>query len=102
MSCHVMVYGDFKDLTRRTVSDKLLLDKASNIAKNPKYDGCQSCLAAILYKLFDKKSSGANTSGGIVTRANKSDVRSEIMSKQHPPDLALRQLPEELHKLIKI
>ena len=36
-----MVYGDFKDLTRRTASDKVLRDEALDIAKNPKYDGCQ-------------------------------------------------------------
>ena len=30
-----MVYGDFKDLKRRTASDKVLRDKAFNIAKNP-------------------------------------------------------------------
>ena len=29
--------GDFKDLNRRAASDKLLLDKAFNIAKNSKY-----------------------------------------------------------------
>ena len=34
-----MAYGDFKDLTRRTALDKLLRDKAFNIAKIPKYDG---------------------------------------------------------------
>ena len=38
-----MAYGDFKDLTRRTASDKMLSDKAFNIAKNPKYDGYQCC-----------------------------------------------------------
>ena len=38
---HDMVYGDFKDLKRRTASDKILRDKAFNIAKNPKYDGYQ-------------------------------------------------------------
>ena len=31
---HVMLYGDFKDLTRRTASDKILSDKAFNIAKH--------------------------------------------------------------------
>ena len=36
---HYMVYGDFKDLNRRTAADKVLRDKAFNIAKNPKYDG---------------------------------------------------------------
>ena len=30
---HVTAYGDFKDLTRRTGSDKMLSDKAFNIAK---------------------------------------------------------------------
>ena len=34
-----MSYGDFKELTRRTGSDKILRDKAFNIAKNSKYDG---------------------------------------------------------------
>ena len=34
-----MAYGDFKDLTRRTASDKVMRDKAFNIAKKLKYDG---------------------------------------------------------------
>ena len=34
-----MAYGNFKDLTRRSASDKVLCDKAFKIAKNPKYDG---------------------------------------------------------------
>ena len=38
---HDMAYGDFKDLPRRTASDKLFFDKAFNITKNPKYDGYQ-------------------------------------------------------------
>ena len=38
-------YGDFKDLPRRTASDKVLYDKAFNIAKNQKYDGCLRGLA---------------------------------------------------------
>ena len=32
---HDMAYGDFKDSARTTASDKLLRDKAFNIAKNP-------------------------------------------------------------------
>ena len=36
---HDMAYGDFKDLARRTAADKVLRDKESNIAKDPKYDG---------------------------------------------------------------
>ena len=34
---HNMAYGDFKDLARRTDSDKVLRDKAFNIAQNLKY-----------------------------------------------------------------
>ena len=49
----------FKDLAKRTVSDKFLRDKAFNIAKNPKYDGYQRGLASMVYKFFDKKSKGS-------------------------------------------
>ena len=33
---HDMAYGDYKDLARRTAADKVLRDKAFNIAKDPK------------------------------------------------------------------
>ena len=52
-----MACGNFKDLTRRSASDKILCDKAFNIAKNPKYDGYQRGLASMVYKFFDKKTS---------------------------------------------
>ena len=44
-----MAYGDFKDLTRRTAFDKILRDKAFNIAKNSKNDGYQrrSCFNSL-------------------------------------------------------
>ena len=54
-----MAYGDFKDLGRRTASDKVLRNKAFNIAKNRKYDGYQRRLASKVYKFFDKKSEGS-------------------------------------------
>ena len=53
-----MEYGDFKDLAKKTASDKVLWDKAFNITKNPKYDGYQSGFASMAYKFFDKKSKG--------------------------------------------
>ena len=37
-----------KDLPRRTVSDKVLRDKAFNIAKNAKYDDDQGELASMI------------------------------------------------------
>ena len=54
---HDMAYGDFKDLKRRTASDKIR-DKAFNIAKNPRYHGYQRGLASMVYTFFDKKSKG--------------------------------------------
>ena len=36
---HDMAYWNFKDLARRTASDKTLCDRTFNIAKNPEYDG---------------------------------------------------------------
>ena len=56
---HDMAYGAFKDLNRRTSADKVLRDKAFDIAKNPKYDGYQHGLVSLVYKLFDKKTSGS-------------------------------------------
>ena len=56
----------FKDLAKRAASDKTLRNKAFNIAKNPKYDGYQRRLASMIYKLFDKKSTGS----GINTHVN--------------------------------
>ena len=49
---HDMAYGDFKDLTRRTASDKILRDKAFNTAKNLKYNGYQRGIACMVYNFF--------------------------------------------------
>ena len=72
-----MANGDFKDLARRTASDKILHDKAFNIAKNTKYDGYQRVLASIVQNIFDKKTSG-------------SSIKNENISND--------ELAEELHK----
>ena len=66
-------YG-IKDLTKRTVSDKVLRDKAFKIAKNPKYDGYQRGLASMVYKFFDKKFSGS----GITTIKPDYQLASEL------------------------
>ena len=75
-----MVYGYYKDLTRRTDSDKTLRDKAFNIDKNPKFDWYKRGLASIVYKFFDKKTS-------------VSGIKNEIISN--------KELSEELHKLLE-
>ena len=50
-----MAHRYFKYLNRGTAADKVLHDKACNIAKNPKYDGYQCGLASVFYKLLIKK-----------------------------------------------
>ena len=61
-----MAYGDFKDLAKRTAADKVLRDKAFEIASDQKYDRYQRGLASMVYKFFDKKSSGS----GIINKEN--------------------------------
>ena len=75
-----MAYRDFKDLKRRTFSDKILRYKACNIAKNLKYDGYQRGLASMVYNVFDKNSAGS----GIASNEFKQNL----------------QLAKELHKPI--
>ena len=53
---HDAGYSDSKDLTKRTVADKILRNRTCNIAKDQKYDGYQRGLASLVYKFFDKKS----------------------------------------------
>ena len=56
---HDAAYSDSKDLTKRTIADKNLKNKAFDIAKDPKYDGNQRGLASMVYKFFDSKVSGS-------------------------------------------
>ena len=56
---HDMAYGDFKDFTRRTTSDKILSDKAFNIAKNKENNEYQRGIASMVYHFFDEKTSGS-------------------------------------------
>ena len=71
-----MAYGKSKDLAKRTESDKVLRDKAFKIASDPKYDGYQRGLASMVYKFFDKKSSGS----GMVNEPNY-----QIANELHKP-----------------
>ena len=75
---HDMAYGDFKDLARRTPSDKFLRDKAFDIAKNHKYHGYQRGLASMVYRFFDKRSK--RSSVNIPLKFNK-----ELAEELHKP-----------------
>ena len=74
-----MAHGDFKDLNRRTIPNKVLRDKAFNIAKNPKNDGYQRGLASMVYNFLDKKTSS-------------DAIKKEIIQNE--------ELAKELHKSI--
>ena len=77
---HDLAYGKTKDLVKRTQSDKVLKDKAFKIGSNPNYDGYQRGLASMLYKFFDKKSSGS----GMVNEPNyqlANEVHNPIIRK---------------------
>ena len=54
-----MAYGKSKDLAKRTQSGRVMKDKAFKIASDPKCDDDQRGLAWMIYKFFDKKSSGS-------------------------------------------
>ena len=55
-----MIYGDFKDLIRRTAADNVLSYKAFHIAKNPKYEGYQRGLASMINNFFLKNNWGTD------------------------------------------
>ena len=67
----------FKDLPRKTASDKLLCDKAFDIAKTPS--------VIDIKKVLLQESTGTNTfvtgadAGGVVTRADKSTIKKKYV-----------------------
>ena len=86
-----MVFRDFKDINRRTAADKILQDKAFNIAKDLKGDRYQKCLPSMVYKLFGKEtfSSGIkneNISNEII-KFNKRKVHSPFIENVWGVDL---------------
>ena len=79
---HDSAYVDHKDLINRTEADKFLKDKAYDIASNPEHDGYQRGLASILYKFFDKKSTGS----GFKKLKNTTKPSSSILADElHKP-----------------
>ena len=74
-----MAYGDFKDLTKRTASNKILRDKAFNIAKIGNMMDIKVDLLQWSITFLIKKTSG-------------SGIKNENISN--------KELVEKLHKLI--
>ena len=78
---HDSAYADHKDLINRTKSDKVLRDKAYDIASNPEYDGYQRGLASMVYKFFDKKSLGSGFKKLKNTRKPRSSILADELHK---------------------
>ena len=95
---HNSAYADHKALINRTKSDKVLRDKAYNIASNPEYDGYQRGLASMVCKFFDKKSMGNGFKSSsiladelhkpIINKFNKRKVYSQFKDNIWGVDLA--------------
>ena len=82
---HDAAYSDSRDLTKGTVADKILKNKAFDIAKDAKYDGYRRGLASMVYNFFDSE----------VASPDKKSVGSG--AKLIPQN---EQLADELHKSI--
>ena len=80
-----MAYGDFKDLAKRTASDKVLRSKAFKIVSDKKYDGYQRGLALMVDEFFDKKSQA----NGLAN--NKENI--QLADELHKP--VIRKLEKE-------
>ena len=52
---HDAAHSNSKDLTKITISDTILKDRAYEIARNRNYDRYQKALASMVYKFLDKK-----------------------------------------------
>ena len=77
-----MAYGKSKDLVKRTQkSDKFLRNKAFKTASDPKYYGYQRGLASMVYKLFDKKSSGSGIIANESNHQSAEELRKQIIRK---------------------
>ena len=79
---HDAAYFDSKDLTKRTAADKILINRAFNIAKDQKYDGYQRRLVSMVYKFFDKKSKG---SGGKHVSIKLTPQNQQLAEERHKP-----------------
>ena len=107
-----MAYRDFKKLNRRRAADDVLRDKAFDIAESPKYDGYQRQFTSMVFKFFNKKSSGSGIKNEnisnkelaeelpkrIVIKFNKRKVRLPFIDNIWGADLADMQFISKFNK----
>ena len=96
---HDSAYAGHKDLINRTEADKVLRDKAYDIASNPEYDGYQRDLASMVYKFFDKKSMGSGIKKD-TTKSSSLERSSLILADElHKPVLKYLIKEKYIHNL---
>ena len=104
-------YADHKDLINGTEADKVLRDKAYDIAGNPEYDGYQRGLVSMVYKFFNKKSMSSGIASSsiladelhkpVIKKLNKRKVYSKFKDNISGVDLADMQSLSRKNKVIK-
>ena len=94
---HDSAYADHKDLINRTEADKVLRDKAYDIASNPKYDGYQRGLTSMVYKFFDKKTTAEPSA---LTRSSLARTGSGFKKLKNTTKPSSSTLADERHKPI--
>ena len=108
---HDSAYADHKDLINRIEADKVLRDNAYDIASNPEYDGYQRGLASMVYKFFDKNSTGSGIASfsvladelhkPIIRKFNKRKIYSQFKDNIWGVDLVDMQSLSRKNKGIK-
>ena len=78
---HDMAYGDFKDLAKRTIADKVLRNKAFKIANDQEYDGYQRGLAPMIYKFSDKKTKRSGITNNKQNTQSANELHKRIIRK---------------------
>ena len=110
---HDSAYADNKNLINRTKAEKVLKDKAYNIASNLEYDGYQRGVASMVYIFFDKKPMGSGfvkdssliladeLHKPVIKKINKRKVYSQFKDNIWGVDLADMQSLSKKNKAIK-
>ena len=63
-------------MAEKTISNKVLKDRAYEIAINPEYDGYKRGLGSMVYTFFDKKTgSGVSVNEELAQELNKSVIK---------------------------
>ena len=92
---HDSAYADHKDLINRTKSDKVLRDKAYDIASNPEYDGYLRGFASMVDKFFDKKATADPSAKHVMGSGVK---KLKDTAKPSSLERSSSILADELHK----